>query len=250
MTVVDHVKLFRNRPDLRFEGRIHEQILDAINRSGGAVRRTQAYVVHSGYDHSPEGQRAKRARDLKLLELNLKERPGHPFVLFNIGMTAFHMKEWDRAQEALEKCLAASKPHESTVRKVYAMLAGCHLQRGELPAARVRVEEGLALFPRDPELLFRAGIIYREVGDLSAAERSYLMLLNEPERGHIDSLDVSMMTYKGRHNLALIYQDMGRLQDAEAQWRAALNENPGFAPSAIALAELYRRQGRTEDGGC
>jgi glycosyltransferase involved in cell wall biosynthesis len=30
MTVVDHVKLFRNRPDLRFDGRIHEQILGAI----------------------------------------------------------------------------------------------------------------------------------------------------------------------------------------------------------------------------
>src|SRR5262249_28419322 len=35
VTVVDHIKLFRNRPDLRFEHRIHEQILPAIRRAGG-----------------------------------------------------------------------------------------------------------------------------------------------------------------------------------------------------------------------
>jgi O-antigen biosynthesis protein len=34
ITVVDHVKLFRNRPDLRFDGRIHEQVLPAIRRLG------------------------------------------------------------------------------------------------------------------------------------------------------------------------------------------------------------------------
>jgi len=42
VTVVDHVKMFRNRPDLRFEGRIHEQILPSIRRGrgrGGMDRR-------------------------------------------------------------------------------------------------------------------------------------------------------------------------------------------------------------------
>jgi hypothetical protein len=34
VTVVDHVKLFRNRPAIRFDGRIHEQLLPSIRRSG------------------------------------------------------------------------------------------------------------------------------------------------------------------------------------------------------------------------
>jgi glycosyltransferase involved in cell wall biosynthesis len=37
MTVVDQVKLFRNRQDLRFEHRIHEQILPSIRRANGSV---------------------------------------------------------------------------------------------------------------------------------------------------------------------------------------------------------------------
>ena len=57
MTMVDHVKLFRNRPDLRFDGRIHEQILPAIRGAGGEVAWTDLYVVHSGSDQTPEARR-------------------------------------------------------------------------------------------------------------------------------------------------------------------------------------------------
>ncbi|HEV2473005.1 MAG TPA: glycosyltransferase, partial [Chthonomonadales bacterium] len=53
-TVVDHIKLFRNLPEMRFEGRIHEQILGAIDRAGGTYARSDIYVEHSGYDYSPE----------------------------------------------------------------------------------------------------------------------------------------------------------------------------------------------------
>ena len=56
VTVVDHVKLIRNRTDLRFEGRIHEQVLPAIRRAGGTVAWTELYVVHSGSDPSPKAQ--------------------------------------------------------------------------------------------------------------------------------------------------------------------------------------------------
>ncbi|RYG94848.1 MAG: glycosyltransferase, partial [Alphaproteobacteria bacterium] len=96
-TIVDHVKLFRNHPGHRFEGRIHEQILGPIHRTGGTIERSSAYVVHSGYDYSPAGQVHKRERDIRILEKDLADRPDHPFVLFNIGMTGYHMKDYDKA---------------------------------------------------------------------------------------------------------------------------------------------------------
>src|SRR6185437_5053401 len=102
-------------------------------------------------------------------------------------------------------------------------------------------------YPHDPELLFRGGIIYRECGDLPRAEESYLKLFTNRATGHIDSIDVTMTTYKARHNLALIYQDMGKLADAEAQFREALKHQPGFVPSWMGLGELYLRQRRFED---
>jgi glycosyltransferase involved in cell wall biosynthesis len=246
-TIVDHVKIFRNKPEHRFEGRIHEQILEPLYRAGGRIEKTNLFVIHSGYDYSPEGQKHKRERDLRILALDVAERPNHPFPRFNIGMTHHHLKNFDLAIEALEQSLALSKPHESTVRKIYAMLGSCHLEKGEAQKAKERIEEGLALTPRDPELLFRAGAVYRTIGDLAAAEKSYLLLLSEPETGHIDSLDVSLTGYKARHNLALLYQDMQRWNDAEAQWKAAVAEAPRFLPSWLGLAELYLRLRRLEE---
>ena len=35
---VDHLRLFRNRPDIRWQYRVHEQILLSIRRSGGSVK--------------------------------------------------------------------------------------------------------------------------------------------------------------------------------------------------------------------
>ena len=48
---VDHCKVFRNRSDIRFEGRIHEQVLGSIRRAGGEVVYTPLFVVCyvSGY---------------------------------------------------------------------------------------------------------------------------------------------------------------------------------------------------------
>jgi tetratricopeptide (TPR) repeat protein len=246
-TIVDHVKLFRNLPELRFEGRIHEQILEPIYRASGRIERTDLHVVHSGYDYSPEGQARKRQRDLTILEKDLADRPDHPFVLFNIGMTAHHLQDYDKAIPALERCLMLSKPRESTVRKVYAMQAGCHLGKGDLRAAKDTIDKGLALFPHDPELLFRAGIINRDIGDLPAAEASYLKLLTNREVGHIDSLDVTMTGFKAHHNLALIYMDMGRPRDAENHFRAAVASEPNFALSWLGLGDLLLRSHRIED---
>ena len=67
--VVDHVKLFRNHPDLRFEFRMHEQILPSVRRLGKQVAYTDAFVTHAGYDTSPEGQQRKRARAVSYTHL-------------------------------------------------------------------------------------------------------------------------------------------------------------------------------------
>jgi glycosyltransferase involved in cell wall biosynthesis len=78
-TVVDHCKIFRNRPDIRFESRIHEQVLGAIRRAGGDAAYTPYFVVHAGADQTPAGRRRKLVRDFKLLRpLPLRRRVPPP----------------------------------------------------------------------------------------------------------------------------------------------------------------------------
>ena len=131
MTVVDHVKLFRNRPELRFSHRIHEQILPAIRRLGGEVAWTDIHVVPLGYDHSPEGQKRKIQRDLHLLQLELQDQPDHPFTLFNLGMTYADIKRFPEAIDCLTKSIQFSGTGDSHLRKAYALLVHSLNQSGE-----------------------------------------------------------------------------------------------------------------------
>lgn len=219
LTVVDHVKLFRNRPDLRFEFRIHEQILPSIRRANGDVAFTEIFVVHSGADHTAEGRAHKLQRDFRLLELELRERPEHPFVLFNLGMTYADAGQHREAVEHLQRCIAVSQPQESHLRKAYALLVAALQQLQHYPQAHAVCWRGLELFPDDKELLFRDAMLLHQAGRLEEAAATYERLLAEPTDRHFSSLDAGIAGDKARHNLAIVYEEMGRIDLADEQRR-------------------------------
>lgn len=242
-TTVDHVKLFRNHPAIRFEFRIHEQLLPSIRRQGGDVGWTKAHVVHSGSDPSDTGRAKKYVRDLRILELELQERPEHPFALFNFGMTYADMNEHETAITYLERSLAASSPGESHLRKVYAILANSLTEIQEKDRAWDVCQESRKLFPEDRELLFRHAMLCHGRGDLAEAEASYLKTLSEQQERHFASYDQGIVGFKARHNLALVYGDMGRHDLSEVQWRQVLRRQPRFLPAWQGMIDLLLERG-------
>jgi FkbM family methyltransferase len=247
VTVVTHVKLFRNLPDMRFEGRIHEQILGSLRRAGGKLEWSDAFVVHSGYDHSAEGQEKKKQRDLHLLGLELKEQPDHPFTLFNLGMTYADIGRYREAIRFLNRSIENSESSESHVRKAYAILVYVHSAIGNLPGAWQACEKGLRLFPEDVELRFRRGILFHSSGRLQEAVLAYQSVLDRHETDHFFSLDRGIKSFKTRCNLALVYLDMGELDRAEEQWRKIVAEVPNWSPGWRGLGEVLIKQGKLEE---
>jgi len=245
MTVVDHVKLFRRLPGLCFEGRIHEQILPAIRRQGGEVAWTDIFVVHSGSDQSPAGRARKHERDMRILRQDLAERPDHPFVLFNLGMTLADLGEHAAAVEYFRPCLALSGPDESHLRKAYALFAASLMQLNCYDEAGAICLEGRRLFPADPELMFRQAMILHHLSRHADAERIYIQLLCQgPRREGFSSRDPSICNVKARHNLAVLYADLGQLSLAELQWRKLLALEPANHSAFQSLGQVLLKQGK------
>lgn len=245
-TVVDHVKLFRNRPDLRFEGRIHEQILPSIRRINGEVEWTDIYVTHSGADYSPAARRRKFERDVRLLHLELRDQPGHSFVLFNLGMTHADVGEHEQAVEFLRKSLEACNPGESHVRKIYALLAAS-LSQLERHEESLRIcHEGLQIFPLDVELNFRAALAAHRLGKLALAERGYQKVLAGGDERHFSSVDRGIGSFKTHFNLAAVCLDMHRPDDAEEQYIRATELAPGWLLGWQGLLQLLLDMRKTE----
>jgi len=236
VTIVDHVKLFRNRPDLRFEHRIHEQILPAIRRADGDVQFTDIHVVHSGSDHTSEGRVRKLARDYKLLHLDLGERPDHPFVLFNLGMTYADDKKFEEARHWLSRCLQVSRPQESHVRKAYALLLSVLYQQNRYAEADAVCRDARRLYADDKELLFREAMLHHAQGRLHQAADTYREVLDAPSERHFASVDAELSGIKARHNLALVYEDLGEEQLARQEWQRILSTHPDYTPAIIGVS--------------
>lgn len=252
-TRVDHVKLFRNLPGLAFEGRIHEQILPALRARGGDIVRLPAapashpspegkptetpVVLHSGYDVSPAGQARKRERDAKLLALDLADRPDHPFVLFNLGMTDHYGHAHEGAVTWLRRCLEVSNPTDSQVRKAYALLALSLRELGRETEAKETLEMGLEVTPDDPELHFHLGHLLSALGDHAKAKDHYLRTLQANPDDHFSSLDTGILGFKTYHNLGSVCALLQDYPETRRWWFKALEASPASFPTLLSLFE-------------
>lgn len=245
---VDHVKLFRNLPGVAFEGRIHEQIIASLQRvsPGGKIARLEAYVLHSGYDTSEEGQARKRERDDTLLKLDLADRPGHPFVLFNLGMTAHFNARHEEAVSWFEQCLEASGSHESHVRKVYALMGGSLRQLGRIQESTECFLKGLEVVGDDPELHFFLGQLASDTGNWEAARFHYEACLAVDTSAFYSSFDRGIQGFKTFHNLAGVESASGNYARARELFLKALASAPEFLPSAFSLFDIAKAHGDRE----
>jgi glycosyltransferase involved in cell wall biosynthesis/predicted Zn-dependent protease len=240
-TVVDHIRMFRNRPDVRWSYRVHEQILPAVRQSGGEVRWADVVVRHTGYQ-DPALRKRKLERDLRLLKLEDADRPDDPFTLFNFGQVAQELGRHAEAIPLLRRSLQRSHPKDSIVRKLYALIAGCHRHLGQSDAALAACREGRVHYPDDAELLFVESILLREKGDLAGAEACLRRTLAGSGEAHFASVDAGLRGYKARQNLAVLCHQQGKYAEAEEHFRGVLAERPDFLPGWLGLAELYLTQ--------
>ncbi|MHB1558022.1 MAG: glycosyltransferase [Isosphaeraceae bacterium] len=237
-TVVDHIRLFPLGQAIRWTYRVHEQILPALRRVGVPVKWSGVTVRHTGYSNRAVRAR-KLARDSRILAGELEERPGDPFVLFNLGAIAIERQAWREALEYLGRSLAGSAPGDSITRKLYALIARSHQMLGEPGEALAACAAGLRVDPDDAELMFREAVVRRQTGDAGGARQCWerILTLRRPEK--FASVDQGIYGHLTRRNLAALAAERGDHEEEERLWRAVLEECPGDreATSRLKTAE-------------
>ncbi len=228
---------------MRWDYRVHEQILPAVRRAGHRVRWCDVVIQHVGYQDSALRQR-KLQRDWRLLETEHVERPNDPFILFNLGSIAVETGRLDEGLAYIRRSLALSDPRDSIVRKLYALLAQCHRLLGQLELSLAASVKGREFYPEDVELLFQEAVARRGAGDRAGARECWRQMLRPHRTDHFASLDAGLCGHKTHHNLADLELTEGNFTEAEAHWRSALTLQPDFFPARLGLGELYLRQGR------
>ena len=218
------LRLFRNRPNYRFSGRLHEQI--ALHMPAYAPERmaqSPVRINHYGYLGVVRESKDKARRNLELLLAQQRETPEHAlggFFHYNLGSEYFANADVDKAVEEFEVAIRKVEAdntywHEYVpslvLRSVKALRAA-----GRNDEALRRSEQGLGHFPGFTDLVYEQGMsslgLEREQDAVTFFERAI-------EMGDAPSKYTAMLgagTFMPRIVLATLHLNRG-------QWAPALD---------------------------
>ena len=145
-------RLFRNRPEFRYEGRIHEQIHPAISRAGGKIVTADFVNLHHGYAQKTVQSGEKRAeRNLRLLHAALAETPENPYLIYHLGATYQDMGDAQKAHTTLKRAVKLDRGilSDSIREKLFLKLAQIAFAGNDNPAAQGYALECLGVNPQN-----------------------------------------------------------------------------------------------------
>ena len=243
------LRVFRNRPQYRFEGRVHEQIAQSLPvYAPGRIQQTTVRVRHDGYLESVRGAKAKSQRNIDLLRKQADESPPDAFLHFNLGSA--HAADGDAAAALIEfeRAWSMITAADSGVDYRYApplvaRLVEARRERGRLADAGALAAEGLRRYPGFTDLVFAQANIAFAAGAFDEAREQYrrcIALGDAPERY---GPTVGCGTYLPRIALAELALQHGDDQSARQLLDWCLEHYPALRGVVAPYASLLLRAG-------
>ncbi|MEP7013300.1 MAG: glycosyltransferase [Acidobacteriota bacterium] len=239
------LRLFRNHPEIRYEGIVHERPNDAVLRAGFAVGAlAPVHLIHLVSDLPYERLAEKQQRYLRLLDLALARDPNDFWSRYYRGKTVWFLERRDEAR-AIFRAMAESLDCPPPLRaSALAMIATLLAEAGERVAAVSYLEESLALVPgASLPLYVLAETLYAD-GWYAAAREAYGRVRRslDPAAGPpAVPGDLCLTPGKRAYKLGCCYLAEGDLAGAEREFHQGLVAEPdhhgclyGLARAALA----------------
>ncbi|HEY6759739.1 MAG TPA: glycosyltransferase [Baekduia sp.] len=242
------LRLFKNRPEYRFEGRVHEQFAHKLPSQPERIEYSRVRIEHYGYLGVVRDAKEKSRRNLELLQRQLAEGVDTPFLHFNLG-----------SERAASGDVAGSLTHLS---RAWDLLLDDpqRLEMGYFPSLAARLvkalnanrryadaiamgDEVLALLPEFTDVVLEQAMAHRGLG---ARERAVAKLEQCVAMGDAPSrysATVGAGTFHARNILAETLLDDGRLDEAAAHLEHVLEHHPDFVGCVEPYARVLLRRG-------
>ena len=171
------VRLFPREKSIRFERRVHEQIMFSAARNNiPFMQFPSVRIIHTGYNN-PLAQKAKARRNKPLILAELKDYPNDPALLLNYGDCFMVLEERENAYKAY-MCIARNRTMYDTHPDVFIQavfnIAGLHYSKKEYSSAIVWLMACLNLDGTRIEALFLLGLAHEALRDFPLAFDCFL----------------------------------------------------------------------------
>jgi hypothetical protein len=253
------LRLFRRRPDLTFVGRLHPhfppEFVTSIQKEARQV--LPCNVTIRSFAGLAEPNEAKLRWILRLLELELRDRPGQLHYLIEYGRTLLHVadaKGHEVLAEAVEQILPTRNAPQAPAMKVQVLLEYLLAVPSDLSKSRLSKEEALELslrwFSASPPLLFKCAQYCFQTGALRKAAEILSRLVQLGKTGNYDRsqrFNPGIVGDDSLVNLAACYRQLGELDQAEQCYRILVHTSRfhNLAIEGLTAIQQLRRPGST-----
>lgn len=245
-----HLRLFRNLPGLRYQGRYHEQLIFPSQTELIILPLEGIKILH--YGNSDEQILAKNlTRDIPILEEMRQEGSIDLWRLDCLARKYIKVNAVEKAQDCYQEALEVltpnllegnCPPNRFWMATLLDALGSNALSNDDLETARLICVRGLEWFPDFPPLNYLAGEFLMAL-DFPLGAIAYFKQCLELGQSNtfyrVDPFPKEFMTTLPAHGLACAYQNLGNLSEALAFNQLALSFDQDHEPSR-ALQQMLR----------
>lgn len=247
VTVNPVLRLFRNAPEHRFEGRIHEQIAAAICRANpeAAFHVTEMVIHHYGYQTAIVERKDKVNRNVRLLQQAVEEEPDQPFHHYNLGVEYLRVGEAERALETFGVARMGIDPAVTSYAHLlfkYEVRCLQHLNRWQ--EALDRIDAALELFPEYTDLMHHRGVCADALGDADRAELSLREAVRMGPPPPIYHTEEGIGTYQTWYTLGRLLEGKADLEGAVDAYVEAVRAKSSLLPPLYRIFRIMRVSGQ------
>jgi glycosyltransferase involved in cell wall biosynthesis len=187
-------RLFFNSPEIKFEGRVHEQIGASLVRNNYQLLNSNILIHHLGYNISKDEQKNKALRNLTLLKAEYEFNKS-AYIAFQLAQSYNVVDDMDSAKKYFEIAANSNDLDKSLRAQSYASQALIAHANNNIKDAEKYIQSAIKLDNRQPFSHLLAAKISLRGGDQVRAEERCLTAYK---------LNKNISTDKERSNLVVI----------------------------------------------
>lgn len=223
------MRIFPNIPGAVFEGQIHEQIFQNLKKVGVGYVQTDIMIRHTGY-HDAETVARKSARNLRIIQDELKNDPDNPILHFNAARTLAGINKREEAIAHMQQVMENPeiRDHQRGVYLEAALLMGTYYSAlGRHDQAGPLFSTLSQEFPENGLLHYCLGETLFRRGDYAEAKEKLQKSLFFPIKVGLFPLNLDKIRFDQLYLLGQCYLKMGKIDLAREMFLKASDGCPG-----------------------
>ncbi len=238
-------RLFRNRPEYRYDGALHEQIQGKVDPHGGSCSRFVGIeILHYGYLDQTTEARKKKDRNMRIVLEEVARKPKDAFTLFNAGVEFQRIDDHTTALDYFSRAfnnLQSMRQYFASllVRNIVASLQKLERYDEALEVAA----DALDAYPDFTDLHYLCGQLHFNRREYREAIASFRKAIDLGDHGGDRYMaQAGMGSFYSWFALGTLHEAIGDQNEAVRDYKRAITTARGYyGPPLVRLAQLLLR---------